>query len=64
MIYWLDNCDNHQYGINENWGLELFSMGMGNYTEDDVRECSRAFTGVDHLHCPSPELLQQIRLGF
>jgi len=25
--------------------LELFSMGVGNYTEDDVRDCSRAFTG-------------------
>ena len=48
MIYWLDNCDNHEYGVNENWGrelLELFSMGVTNYTEDDVRECSRAFTG-------------------
>ena len=48
MIYWLDNCDNHSYAVNENWGrelLELFSMGVGNYTEDDVRECSRAFTG-------------------
>jgi uncharacterized protein (DUF1800 family) len=34
--------------VNENWGrelLELFSMGVGNYTEVDVRECSRAFTG-------------------
>ena len=48
MIYWLDNCDNHAYAVNENWGrelLELFSMGVGNYTEDDVQECSRAFTG-------------------
>ena len=48
MIYWLDNCDNHANAVNENWGrelLELFSMGVGNYTEDDVRECSRAFTG-------------------
>ena len=48
MIYWLDNCDNHGSGVNENWGrelLELFSMGVGNYTEDDVWECSRAFTG-------------------
>ena len=48
MIYWLDNCDNHEYAVNENWGrelLELFSMGVGNYTEDDVRDCSRAFTG-------------------
>ena len=48
MIYWLDNCDNHSHAVNENWGrelLELFSMGVGNYTETDVREASRAFTG-------------------
>ena len=48
MIYWLDNCENHAVAVNENWGrelLELFSMGVGNYTEVDVRECSRAFTG-------------------
>jgi len=48
MIYWLDNNENHADAVNENWGrelLELFSMGVGNYTEVDVRECSRAFTG-------------------
>ena len=48
MIYYLDNCMNHKGAINENWGrelLELFSMGVGNYTEDDVKEASRAFTG-------------------
>ena len=48
MIYWLDNYENHADAVNENWGrelLELFSMGVGNYTEVDVRECSRAFTG-------------------
>ncbi len=48
MIYWLDNCENHAGAVNENWGrelLELFSMGVGNYTEVDVREVSRAFTG-------------------
>ena len=48
MIFWLDNNENHARAVNENWGrelLELFSMGVGNYTEDDVRECSRAFTG-------------------
>ena len=48
MIFWLDNKDNHQDGVNENYGrelLELFSMGVGNYTEDDVRQASRAFTG-------------------
>ena len=48
MIMWLDNIDNHKDGVNENYGrelLELFSMGVGNYTEVDVREASRAFTG-------------------
>ena len=48
MIMWLDNKDNHKDGVNENYGrelLELFSMGVGNYTEVDVREASRAFTG-------------------
>ena len=48
MIYWLDNNENHADAVNENWGrelLELFSMGVGNYTEEDVRDCSRAFTG-------------------
>ena len=48
MIYWLDNNENHKSAVNENWGrelLELFSMGVGNYTEVDVRESSRAFTG-------------------
>ena len=48
MIYWLDNNENHKDAPNENWGrelLELFSMGVGNYTEQDVFECARAFTG-------------------
>ncbi len=48
MIYWLDNCENHAQSINENYGrelLELFSMGIGNYTEQDIKECARAFTG-------------------
>jgi uncharacterized protein (DUF1800 family) len=48
MIYWLDNNGNHKGAINENWGrelLELFSLGVGNYSEDDIKEASRAFTG-------------------
>ena len=48
MIMWLDNQDNHGSNINENYGreiLELFAMGVGNYTEDDIKETSRAFTG-------------------
>src|SRR5213594_4104371 len=48
MIFWLDNNQNHGTAVNENWGrelLELFSLGVGAYTEKDVREASRAFTG-------------------
>src|SRR6059036_1380721 len=48
MIFWLDNNQNHGTAVNENWGrelLELFSMGVGAYSEKDVREASRAFTG-------------------
>lgn len=48
MIFWLDNQMNHADAPNENFGrelLELFSMGIGNYTEEDVKQCARAFTG-------------------
>ena len=48
MIVWLDNHDNHNGAINENYGrelLELFSMGVGHYSEEDIKEASRAFTG-------------------
>ena len=48
MLFWLDNVENHKGAINENYGrelLELFSMGIGNYTEDDIKGCARAFTG-------------------
>jgi uncharacterized protein (DUF1800 family) len=48
MIYWLDNQENTNAVHNENYGrelLELFSMGIGTYTEDDVKDCARAFTG-------------------
>jgi uncharacterized protein (DUF1800 family) len=48
MIVWLDNQMNTNDVHNENYGrelLELFSLGIGNYTEDDVKNCARAFTG-------------------
>tara|TARA_Y100000588_G_scaffold392106_1_gene502853 strand:- start:2020 stop:3417 length:1398 start_codon:yes stop_codon:yes gene_type:complete len=48
MIDWLDNSENHAHANNENYGrelLELFSLGIGNYTEDDVKAAARAFTG-------------------
>jgi uncharacterized protein (DUF1800 family) len=48
MIFWLDNQNNTKRVHNENYGrelLELFSLGIGNYSEDDVKNCARAFTG-------------------
>jgi uncharacterized protein (DUF1800 family) len=48
MLVYLDNGENVKRHPNENFGrelLELFSMGVGNYTERDVREAARAFTG-------------------
>ena len=56
MIMWLDNQENHQAAINENYGrelLELFSMGVGNYTEEDVKAAAHAFTGWS-FHTPIP----------
>ncbi len=48
MLVYLDNGQNIKDHPNENFGrelLELFTMGVGNYTEGDIREASRAFTG-------------------
>ncbi|MCA9730283.1 MAG: DUF1800 domain-containing protein, partial [Candidatus Eisenbacteria bacterium] len=48
MLIWLDGQENRRGRINENFGrelLELFTMGIGNYTQEDVREASRALTG-------------------
>ena len=48
MINWLDNNENIKGEPNENYGrelLELFSMGVGNYSEDDIKNCALAFTG-------------------
>ena len=48
MLVWLDGDENRAGQPNENFArelLELFALGIGNYTEDDVREAARAFTG-------------------
>ena len=48
MLIWLDSNSNRKGAPNENYAreiLELFSMGIGNYTETDVKEAARAFTG-------------------
>ena len=48
MLYYLDAGVNLKGAANENFArevMELFTMGVGNYTEQDVREAARAFTG-------------------
>lgn len=48
MILYLDNQQNTKNKPNENYArevMELFTMGIGNYTEPDVKEAARAFTG-------------------
>jgi Protein of unknown function (DUF1800) len=48
MLVWLDSNRNVKGKPNENYArelMELFSLGVGNYTEKDIREAARAFTG-------------------
>ncbi len=48
MLKWLDNATSKKDHPNENFArelMELFTLGIGNYTETDVRESARAFTG-------------------
>ena len=48
MLKWLDGARNVKAQPNENYArelMELFTLGIGNYTEHDVRESARAFTG-------------------
>ena len=49
MLVWLDGVDNSKGKPNENYGrelMELFTLGVGGgYTEADVKEAARSFTG-------------------
>lgn len=48
MLYWLDNQENVKGTPNENFAreiMELFTLGLGHYTEHDIVEAARAFTG-------------------
>ena len=51
MIKYLNNKQNRKQSPNENFArelLELFTLGKGNYTEQDIKENARAFTGYNH----------------
>ena len=50
MVYWLDSQLNTRLRPQENFGreiMELFSLGIGNYTEQDVYTAARVFTGFN-----------------
>ena len=51
MIKYLDNNKNKKEHPNENFArelMELFTLGVGNYSEKDVKEAARAFTGYGY----------------
>lgn len=48
MLFFLNNQQNRKQHPNENFArelMELFTLGRGNYTEQDIKEAARAFTG-------------------
>lgn len=52
MLSFLDSAKNLKGAPNENFAreiMELFTMGVGNYGEKDVREAARAFTGWNYV---------------
>jgi uncharacterized protein (DUF1800 family) len=51
MLDYLNNQQNRKQSPNENYArelMELFTLGIGNYTEQDIKEAARAFTGWGH----------------
>lgn len=51
MIEYLDLKQNRNDKPNENFArelMELFTLGVGNYTEEDIKEAAKAFTGYNH----------------
>ena len=73
MLVWLDGRDNTRLTPNENYGrevMELFALGVGHYTEADVKACAAALSGwklapgttttsrfVAAQHVPTPQRL-------
>ena len=52
MSRYLNNDQNKKKSPNENFArelMELFTLGVGNYTEKDIKEAARAFTGWSYL---------------
>ena len=65
MLEWLDGRQNTRVRPQENFGrelMELFTMGVGNYTEEDVYAAARVFTGWNLA--PRPVATQPYRFNF
>ena len=55
MLHYLDNNLNVAGAPNENFArelMELFTLGVGNYTEDDVRASARAWSAITVMNAP------------
>ena len=67
MLIWLDNQENVAGRPNENFArevMELFTLGIGHYSEADVREGARAFTGWSVRRKPAPGEMKSTRAEF
>lgn len=54
MLLYLDSASNTKRHPNENFArevMELFCLGLGNYSEQDIRELARCFTGWETREC-------------
>ncbi len=72
MLIYLDSTTNRRIHPNENYGrelMELFCLGVGNYTERDIKEVARAFTGWEvlgeqfHFNAPQHDIGPKTILG-
>ena len=74
MMVWLDTVRSKKEKPNENFArevMELFTLGEGHYSEFDVKEAARAFTGyrIDQANqsfrfAPGTRLAYPPSLGF
>lgn len=67
LVYWLDGQLNVRSAPNENLGrefMELFTLGVGNYSEDDVKAAARGFTGYQVVRSSGTVSFQPARHDF
>ena len=64
LQFWLDGQENTVKAPNENLGrelMELFTLGVGRYTEDDVKSISRVLTGYQVVRSSGEVTINQNR---